>query len=329
MAFTWIKANYAKFNIQHLAWFFYRDTLGSEKWDSRCGLRSSTGEFLESWFAYQQQAGVPLWSGVWRSEDLGGYVTSAPDVASWSPGRLDVFVKGAGESLVHRYFQGGWGEWEDWGGALASGAGPGAVSWGPGRIDIFGRAPNGNLLTWAYEGKLTTGNLGGLVTSDPDVASWSPGRLDVFVKGAGEAMVHRYFQGGWGGWEDWGGTLAAGAGPGAVSWGPGRIDIFGRAPNSSLASWYWDGALHTGNLGGAISSDPDVASWGPGRLDVFARGTDNTLQHKYYANGSWSSWESLGGSLSSAPGAVAWEGGRLDVFARDADGSLLHWWLSP
>jgi len=72
------------------------------------------------------------WQG-W--EDLGGPITSPPAVASWGPGRLDVFAAGEDGQLIHRAFDGGWKDWHPLGGTFKGG--PAAVSWGKNRIDIF------------------------------------------------------------------------------------------------------------------------------------------------------------------------------------------------
>ncbi len=339
-SFNWIKGNYAANNIQFLAWFFYRDVNAtSENWDNYCGLLNSNGEYRPAWFAYQVEAGAARWPLALHSDSLGGVVTSAPDISSWNPNRLDVFVRGAGVSLAHEFFElntGGWGMWEDWKGSLASESGPGAVSWGPGRVDVVGRASSSSpskVTHWYWNGALNFGDdLGGAITSDPDISSWGSGRLDVFARGQSGELTHRYYESstGWGqSWENWGGSLAAGAGPGAVSWGPGRIDIVGRAPDGSVTHWFWNGSLNVGdNLGGNIKGDPDIASWGPGRLDVFARGMDDALYQKTFANGRWYDWERLGGNLESGPGAVSWGLNRIDVVAK-VSGGIQHWWLSP
>jgi repeat uncharacterized protein DUF346 len=263
----------------------------------------------------------------WHSGDnLGGSITSDPDVSSWGDNRLDVFAKGATNSLMHKYWINGvgWSGWENLGGSLASG--PAAVSWGPGRIDVVARATDNSVTHWYWNGSWHSDNLGGSITSDPDIASWGENRLDVFAKGSTNTLMHKYWNyGSWSGWEDMGGSLTSG--PGAVSWGLNRIDVVARATDNSVTHWYWNGSWHSDNLGGNITSDPDMAAWGENRLDVFAKGTGNTLWHKYWNYGSWSGWENMGGSLlASGPGAVSWGLNRIDVFARSLDNSVSHWW---
>ena len=43
-----------------------------------------------------------------RTETLGGQLTSGPGVASWGPGRLDVFARGSDNSLIHKWYSNGW-----------------------------------------------------------------------------------------------------------------------------------------------------------------------------------------------------------------------------
>jgi hypothetical protein len=94
---------------------------------------------------------------------------------SWGRDRLDVFVRGAGNNVFHKAWDG--------------------TSWLPGGFD------------WD--------NLGGVSThdSEPALVSWGRDRLDVFVRGVGDRLFHKAWDGiGWlpGGfdWEDLGGVVA-------------------------------------------------------------------------------------------------------------------------
>jgi len=269
--------------------------------------------------------------GAWGYDNLGGTLTSDPDISSWGPGRLDVFAKGTDNALWHRaYSSPNWFAWEKIGGTLASG--PGAVSWGPGRIDMVARTSANTVQHWWFDnsvGVWNTDNIGGAIGSDPDIAAWGPGRLDVFAKSSASGTLnHRAWSStAWFPWDTLPGAIASG--PGAVSWGAGRIDIVARTAANTVQHWWFDnsvGVWNTDNLGGNITSDPDISSWGSGRLDVFAKGAQNNLVHKYYANGAWSNWESLGGTLASGPSAVSMASKRIDVVARATDNSIQHWY---
>jgi hypothetical protein len=267
----------------------------------------------------------------WHSDNLGGTFTSDLDIASWGPGRLDVFGRGAENALWHKWWSNatGWSVWEYMGGNLASA--PSAVSWGPNRLDVVARATDNTILHWWWDPSgWHSDNLGGNIVSNPDISSWGAGRLDIFGRGPENALWHRAYSNGYFPWESLGGTIAGG--PGAVSWAPGRIDIAARTPSNEIAHWFWLEGWHSDSIPGLIYSDPDLSSRGPGRLDLFAQGADGNLYHRWWENATgWSSiWEGLGGPITSGPGAVSWEpNNRIDVVARAADNSALHWYWGP
>ncbi len=64
-------------------------------------------------------------------------------VSSWAANRLDLFARGPGDVLSHRWNNNGWSAWESLGGLLTSD--PAAVSWGPNRIDVFARGQDNTL----------------------------------------------------------------------------------------------------------------------------------------------------------------------------------------
>lgn len=263
-------------------------------------------------------------------EDLGGTLTSGTDVASWGANRLDVFARGADQSLMHRYYDGtSWSAWESLGGILAGR--PGAVSVASGQIDVFVRGTDNQLWHRPYAGGswLAWESLGGAITSAPSVASWAAGRFDVFARGADSSLLHKWYNGvSWSGWESLGGIL--GGDPGAVSWSAGRIDVFVRGTDSLLwHRWYAGGWSAWESFGGAIASGPDVTTWGVGRLDVYAQGPDGALWHKWYNGASgWFNWETLGGQSADAPGAASWAPNRNDVLVQGTDNHLWHRWIN-
>jgi hypothetical protein len=62
-------------------------------------------------FLVLPRAGVPA-----KWESLGGAMTSGAAASSWAPQRLDVFARGSGNSLVHRWYDNAWSSWESFGG---------------------------------------------------------------------------------------------------------------------------------------------------------------------------------------------------------------------
>ncbi|HEY2715028.1 MAG TPA: RICIN domain-containing protein, partial [Solirubrobacterales bacterium] len=286
--------------------------------------------FKESASSWPNAPGFSIVPNGWHIDNLGGTFTADPDISSQGPGRLDVFGRGAENSLWINSFpvKGTWGGWVPMGGALASG--PGSVSWSSGRIDVVMVDGSSTISHWYWTGSSwAADNLGGTITADPDISSWGTNRLDVFARGVEGGLWHKWWGGaGWSAWEAMGGSLAGG--PSAVSWGTNRIDVVARMTDNTIGHWYWNGGGWVyDNLGGTLTSDPAISSQGPGMLDVFARGTDNGLWHRWYTTGfgQWSNWEPMGGALTSGPGAVSWGQGRVDVVARGVNNSLEHWWF--
>ncbi len=328
-SFSWVQSEWWNLNISNVIWFDYRDHPGAlNSWADYCGLRDDAAgaPFRPSWYRLQEQTGAPKWPVTeWHVDNLGGNITSDPDISSWEYGRLDVFARGPSNELLHRAFAGGaWQPWENFGGNLASA--PSAVSWGPNRVDVVARSTTNNLLHWAWNGSAWVADtISGNITSAPDISSRGYGILDIFAKGPNNELVHRWFNGGWGLWENLGGTIASG--PGAVSWNSHRMDVVARATNNTVAHWAWNEvAWPTDNLGGNITSDPDISSRGYGTLDIFAKGGGNELVHLGFDGSAWGTWEALpGGTIASGPGAVSWNNERIDVVAKAPDNSVAHW----
>jgi hypothetical protein len=107
--------------------------------------------------------------------------------------RVDVFVRGADDALLHRYFkQDWWSPWESLGGSIISA--PAVALWAPDRLYVFARGKD-NALWWlshdAGGWSSVWLSLGGSITSDPAAVSWADGRIDVFVVGANNALYHQ------------------------------------------------------------------------------------------------------------------------------------------
>jgi Repeat of unknown function (DUF346) len=267
--------------------------------------------------------GSPLGSIAW--EPVGGSISSAPDAASPSPGRLDVFARGYGNALWTRTQIGGqWGSWQSLGGTLTSG--PAAVAWSGKRLDVFVRGSDSALWHRWWDGNGWSGweSLGGGLSSGPAATSWAAGRLDVFARGSDNGLWHRWWGGsGWSSWESQGGSLAGD--PGAVSWGPNRIDVFAKASDGQLRHRWWDGQRWNGwdPFAGSPSSGPGVTSAAAGQLDVFSLTANGRAQHRAYA-GRWGDWLALSGQWASDPGVTSQRNGTVDVFEQGTDGQLWH-----
>jgi hypothetical protein len=251
-----------------------------------------------------------------------------PAVASWGPGRLDIFAVQLTGQMYHKAWDGSaWAPaglgWEPMGGEFASP--PTVVSWGPNRLDIFGVGTDGQLLYKNWDGTAwhpsPTGwePLGGKFISPPAVASWGPGRLDIFGLGTDRQMYHKTWTGtAWypspTNWEPLGGEFISP--PAVASWGPGRLDVFGLGADGQMLHKTWTGTAWYPSptnwepLGGEFTSPPAVASWGPGWLDVFGvgytgifgEGPSAQVLHKAWDGTAWqpspTGWEPLGGQFA-------------------------------
>ena len=111
---------------------------------------------------------------------LGGQLTSDPAAVSWGPGRIDVFARGTDFQPHHKWYDGGWSDWESLE-VMGLGGGADVSSWGSGRLDVFVRGSDNALWHRWYDGGWSGWeSLGGHLTSDPTAVSWGRGRVDIF-----------------------------------------------------------------------------------------------------------------------------------------------------
>ena len=141
--------------------------------------------------------------------------TGTPAVASWAPGRVDVFVRGADKVIHQTWLKDG--VWRDWGtlGDMQMTSDPAVATWGADRLDLFARGPGNELRHIWYEvGWSIRGweDLGGSLASHPAVVASRPQRLDVFARGQAGDVLHLYFDTAWStaGWVSLGGAANLG-----------------------------------------------------------------------------------------------------------------------
>jgi hypothetical protein len=308
-------------------------------WATAPSYAATIDQLYNSMWAYAGRPGLLRWQawelpgGLTRSTSLvSGGIGEGPAVASWQPGRLDVFATNTSGTLLHKWWDtNAWSaSWESLG-SPPSGplkGRPAAVSWGPNRVDVFARGADDQLWTRAWDGSHWTGwgTLGGVLSASPAAAAPGANQLDVIVNGSDQQAWHMTWSGtGWSVWAPLGGVLVGN--PAAISPAPGRVDLFVRGSDDRLyqrtetgPDWApWRG------LGGVLSSGPTVASWASNRMDIFVRGSDGALWTLDW-DGVWHFYSSLGGVLTSDPAAVAWGPTRIDVFVRGNDNQLWHRW---
>jgi hypothetical protein len=270
----------------------------------------------------------------WYNENLGGNTPSDPAIASWGPGRADVFARGSNDVLCHKSYDPvyGWSAWEQIPVGPTITSGPSAVSWGYGRIDVVARIADGSVQHWSWQnGAWSTENLGGNILGDPSISSRSSEEVDVFARGTDNSLDIKTWNptNKWSLWERVPVGPLISSGPGSVSWGPSRIDVVADVNGGSVQHWSWDsGVWNTENLGGNVLGDPAISARSVGVVDVFGRGTNSVLYHKGYdPTSKWSAWEAVPGGplISSGVGAVSWSSERIDVVADVNGGSVQHW----
>ena len=164
----------------------------------------------------------------------------------------------------------------------------------------------------------------------PAVTSWASNREDLFVRGADNAIWHRYWISGtgWSAWESLGTTIVSN--PAAISRGVNEIDLFGTGTSGSIYEKSWNGSTWTAwtligapSVGIAPGSGPAITSWASNREDLFVRGADNAIWHRYWISGTgWSAWESLGTTIVSNPAAISRGVNEIDLFGTGTNGSI-------
>merc|ERR1712137_1511818 len=232
---------------------------------------------------------------------LGGSFKGGPTVVRSNDGRLEVFGRGADNSIWHKYQaepnSPAWTQWMSLGSKNKFSSNPVAILSSEGFIHLFAKGIDNSLM---HKTQFTNNtlfvwtewtSLGGSLTSQPAVSLDAEGLLHVFVRGPDRALWHKHQIGGqepryvkWSEWQSLGGVLAS-------------------APRVPVA-------LNTVNLLEIFVRASDKAFWHRCQvafLHVFAVGQDRTLLHKFQfdnitsAQPDWSNWVSLRGITSTGP----------------------------
>ena len=126
------------------------------------------------------------WNG-W--EPLGGQTNNDPAVASWSPGRLDIYVRNLDGTLGHRFYQGQWSPWEWFAGSLTSG--PSVTSAFSGQLDVVAAGAGSVPQRFEYgPGWRNWQSLGGATPQTPAVVRRDAQNEEVFVTGTDSVLYH-------------------------------------------------------------------------------------------------------------------------------------------
>jgi hypothetical protein len=214
--------------VRHIAW----DGTKWGIWESRgAGAAFPDAPYCLSWganridcFARDYQQPGPMWHTFWDGTQWVGQtqtngwdefpdaqIIDTPKCVSWGENRLDCFARGGpGPDQAMQHW---WnstqpnGSWESLGAPPTSGGildAPKCVSWGPNRIDCFVRGGDKAMWHIAWDGtqwgrweSLGSPPSGGIpnagILDAPKCVSWGPNRLDCFVRGADNAMWHKWW----------------------------------------------------------------------------------------------------------------------------------------
>ncbi|KAK9437889.1 peptidoglycan binding protein [Metarhizium brunneum] len=242
----------------------------------------------------------PTWKRV------GGSFTSDPVLVSWTTGNFtNLACIGGDGALRHRYQREPYGTWhpagesfEHLGGKLAGNVA--AVTRAEEHVAFFARGQDGKCHSKWYSGGWSDWmSRGGDVQGDIAAVSWGHAgtRTDLFMRGADNAIHHKYYDGaawtpGVETWTSLGGNTTGS--PKAICWAAGRIDVFARSAADKSVLWKaWDGdkwvpeGADWTSLGGTALEDVAVVSSRANHLYLFIRGADNTVYSKSYLDGKW------------------------------------------
>ena len=143
------------------------------------------------------------WSPGWISIGAPpGGATSAPAAVSSTPGRIDVFVRGADAAIWRNTWAGSWSGWTSVGGVATSA--PDAATRGTGRLDLLVRGADGAIHHSSNDGAGWSSwtSLGGAAISAPAAVAPATDRLDVWSRAADSGLQHNVWRPatGWSGW---------------------------------------------------------------------------------------------------------------------------------
>jgi hypothetical protein len=228
----WMKAEAANLNLHSIVWYADRDTDFIDSWQSYSGLRDEVGNFRESWFAFQQEAGAPRWP--------------LPRVAMQAnTGNLFVWTKGSGaiDTLL----------------GMSPKTTP-SVGQYRGSYEVALHANTGTLFTWTPGGGGVNTGLGMAAGTSPSITPLLGGHI-AFQGSTGTLWTYDPASGG----ADTGIKMAPNTSPAitvlpASVWRhPARYAIAFQGSNGNLMFTTGSGALDTG-LGMAPGTSPAIAA---------------------------------------------------------------------
>ena len=271
-------------------------------------------------FARDQAGGlVHAWletSGGWQPspfgppEVLGAGLTGDPVMAQRQDGTVDVFARGSGGELLHKWLgaTGGWqpspfGSFQSLGSGLAGS--PAALVRDDGTLDVFARGDGGGLLHkwlpgaggWQPSASGSFALMGAGLGGDPQAIQTADGITNVFARDAAGGLAHKWIQAG----GDWRPS------PG------GPFEVLGAGTTGSSA----------------------LVQRQSGWLDLFVRSTTGELAHKWFGvdirwqPSQFGPFEKLGSGLGAASFHVETPAAPAGVAATAGERAATVSWAPP
>jgi hypothetical protein len=342
---NWSKVNQAKYNLQSLIYYFYKDLNWNGKWDSFAGLvkeqEGEQGEYRPAWFAYQEESGVPFWSPQtaavhgpsgnmfsWRTNGgpsdrlVGIEAGTSPSVSGLTRGG----IWGRGFVVATHDNTGNLGAWTPTGGhanlllGMEPGTNPSVASLKNGNYVVAVQANTGNLFTWTTMEAGVNRLLGMAKGTSPSVAA-GPSKSyvvaiqantgNLFTWTPTESGINRGF------------GMAPGTSPSVAVLASGEMLIAFQANTGVL--WTWSpkaGAVNT-LLGMAPGTSPSIAALPNGSYAVAIQANTGTLF-------TWTPSESgrdrlLGMAKGTSPSIAAMPHDGYAVAIQANTGTLFTW----
>jgi RHS repeat-associated protein len=255
--------------------------------------------------------------------ELGITPGTSPVAVSWAPGRIDLFARGTGNDLIHRYSNNGvWSGWVSLGGCIREN--PTVASWAPGRLDVFAIGCNdsgNNVYHKAYANNQWYGwdqPQAAFIAGSVSAVSWGNSRLDMVGRKAGtNELLHSWWEpnGGWGIWESFGGCM--GDSPVITSQGVNKLDIYTTNCDgtTSLKSWNGAGWLPFENTGLQLRALSAVATR-DGQTYLAGKKADGKIVYQTKSNGRpWNHEQTLASCSMGSVGMSFELASKLSFFA--------------
>ncbi|MGW7081506.1 hypothetical protein [Streptomyces sp. NPDC054866] len=284
---------------------------------------------------------------VWQAGlGLGGGIVNDPGVAPNADDRLELFVRGGGSDLYHKWQNADWSWNKDWhpfpGTAGTVDGSPVALRSPGGHIHVFWRGPDNSI--WHLRQQVINGGWGNPAkiasgaASNPAAALNADGRISVFYNGTDSTLWHidqiQVDYAGFNQPDSLGGGTAANnkLAPTVARNGEGRLEVFvhgasdevwGIAQKAADSSTSWTTYFIVSERNAGVVGSPFAVTDADQRVRVFWRaGTTGYHAAQQAGYASWNTPQPLSGKIMETPTAIIAMDGRLEVFVVADDRSL-------